>query len=112
MVARRNWTRTWWLEYSCNYSLVTSEGVIAELMQGEYELQSDVVALMDEIKRVSITDEIAGIIDVYLENHLMPRENIGDALHLALASYYKCDFLLTWCYVSHYLTACVSDLFG
>jgi len=96
MVARRNWTRTWWLEYSCNYSLVTSEGVIAELMQGEYELQSDVVALIDEIKRLPITDEIADIIDVYLENHLMPRENIGDALHLALASYYKCDFLLTW----------------
>jgi len=34
--------------------------------------------------------------DVYLANHLMPRERLGDALHLALASYHKCDFLLTW----------------
>ena len=27
---------------------------------------------------------------------VMPNDPIGDALHLALASYYKCDFLLTW----------------
>ena len=26
----------------------------------------------------------------------MPRDPAGDALHLALASYHKCDFLLTW----------------
>jgi hypothetical protein len=26
----------------------------------------------------------------------MPNNPVGDALHLALASYHKCDFLLTW----------------
>jgi hypothetical protein len=26
----------------------------------------------------------------------MPKYPLGDALHLAIASYYKCDFLLTW----------------
>ena len=26
----------------------------------------------------------------------MPRDLSGDALHLALASYHKCDYLLTW----------------
>ena len=26
----------------------------------------------------------------------MPRDPEGDALHLAFASYYKCDILLTW----------------
>ena len=26
----------------------------------------------------------------------MPRDPVGDALHLALASFHKCDFLLTW----------------
>ncbi len=96
MVARKNWTRTWWLEFSCNYNLVTSEGVVAELMHGKYASQAEVVALIDDIKRVPIADEIADIVDVYLKNHLMPRESVGDALHLALASFHKCDFLLTW----------------
>ena len=26
----------------------------------------------------------------------MPQNPVGDALHLALASYHKCDYLLTW----------------
>jgi hypothetical protein len=26
----------------------------------------------------------------------MPRSPVGDALHLALASYHRCDFLVTW----------------
>lgn len=26
----------------------------------------------------------------------MPSRDMGDAVHLAYASYYKCDYLLTW----------------
>jgi hypothetical protein len=26
----------------------------------------------------------------------MPQDPLGDALHLALASFFRCDFLLTW----------------
>jgi hypothetical protein len=26
----------------------------------------------------------------------MPADPLGDALHLALASYHRCDFLVTW----------------
>ncbi len=33
---------------------------------------------------------------VYIENFLMPRGLLGDAIHLAYSSYYKVDFLLTW----------------
>lgn len=43
-----------------------------------------------------ITEEIDQIVQVYIERRVMPRDPGGDALHLALASYYKTDFLLTW----------------
>ena len=96
MVARRHWTRYWWDRCSSRYELVTSEGVIAELQEGEYETQTAVVKLVADLPRLEVVDDIAEIIDVYLANHLMPKERLGDALHLALASYHKCDFLLTW----------------
>jgi predicted nucleic acid-binding protein len=96
MVARRHWTRQWWARAAAHYRLVTSEGVIAELQEGEYDTQCDAVALLDDVPRLDVVDDIANIIDVYLANHLMPRERLGDALHLALASFHKCDFLLTW----------------
>jgi len=39
---------------------------------------------------------IKEIIEIYISNHLMPKEEFGDAYHLAIASYYKIDILLTW----------------
>ncbi len=96
MVARRHWTRHWWDRCAPRYDLVTSEGVVAELQEGKYETQAAAVALVEDLPYLEIVDEIADVIDVYLENHLMPRDRVGDALHLALASYHKCDFLLTW----------------
>lgn len=40
--------------------------------------------------------QIIDIAQVYLDNYLMPSVLKGDALHLAYASFYKIDFLLTW----------------
>ncbi len=96
MVARRHWTRQWWAEYPDVYNVVTSNSVIAELNEGEYPTQQNAVLLIKDLPRVSIPDEIADVVDTYINNHLMPQERLGDALHLALASYHKCDFLLTW----------------
>ena len=96
MVARMHWTRHWWEHCSLLYQLVTSEGVVAELQEGEYETQANALELVRDLPRLEVDDNIADIIDVYVANHLMPQERLGDALHLALASYHKCDFLLTW----------------
>jgi len=96
MVARRNWTRKWWNECAPLYELVTSDGVIDELNAGDFPAQQKTIELLSGISLVDIPDDIANIIDVYISNHLMPKERVGDALHLALASYHKCDFLLTW----------------
>lgn len=96
MTARRHWTRQWWDHCAQRYHLVTSEGVIAELQEGKYESQAKAVDMIGDLPRLEVFDDIADIIDVYLANHLMPAERLGDALHLALASYHKCDFLLTW----------------
>jgi predicted nucleic acid-binding protein len=96
MVARRAWTRLWWTGAKERYRLVTSEAVIAELQEGQYASMRDALRLVERLPRLEIANEIADIIDVYLEHQLMPKERLGDALHLALASYHKCDFLLTW----------------
>ena len=95
-VAMRNWTREWWSNYISTYNVVTSEGVIAELEDGTYPSQKDAIRLIEDIPRLDITDEIADIIETYVEHKLMPLDRVGDALHLALSSYHKCDFLLTW----------------
>jgi hypothetical protein len=51
---------------------------------------------MDDIKLVSVGKPILDIVQIYIQNNVMPHDPLGDALHLALASFHKCDYLLTW----------------
>ena len=43
-----------------------------------------------------IHEEIEEVVEEYVTHYIMPNEPKGDALHLALASYHHCHFLLTW----------------
>jgi len=43
-----------------------------------------------------LEDAIDDIVKEYISRYVMPKHPLGDALHLALASYHRCQFLLTW----------------
>ena len=94
--ARRDWTRQWWDEERQNYKLVTSVAVLEEIDNGEYPKKAQSLAMMAEIPLIVIQSEIVEIVQVYIEHKVMPDNPLGDALHLAIASFHKCDFLLTW----------------
>ena len=96
MVARREWTRQWWDERSEEYDVVTSVAVIDELSRGDYPKKAQVLGLMEDVPLVPIEESIAEIVRAYVLHKLMPSDPLGDALHLAAASFHKCDFLLTW----------------
>lgn len=96
MVARRNWTRTWWDSQRHAYELVTSAAVLDELQIGAFPSKDQVLALLTDTPLVPVEPAIIEIVEAYIQRLVMPRDPTGDALHLALASYHKCDFLLTW----------------
>jgi predicted nucleic acid-binding protein len=96
MIARKNWTQAWWDNRSHQYLLVTSEAVIDELQSGEFPIRDEALALLSNLPLVPVEPAVIEIIEIYIERMVMPRDPAGDALHLALASYHKCDFLLTW----------------
>jgi predicted nucleic acid-binding protein len=95
-VARREWTRTWWDNYSRNYDLVTGAPVLEELSRGDHPLKNEKLRLLRDLAILRITEAVTQAVEVYVERHVMPRDPAGDAAHLALASFYKCDYLLTW----------------
>jgi predicted nucleic acid-binding protein len=96
MIARRNWTRAWWDNRRHAYRPVTSAAVIDELQAGAFPNKEQALALLDDIPLVPVEPAIIEIVETYIQRMVMPRDPTGDALHLALASYHKCDFLLTW----------------
>jgi hypothetical protein len=96
MQARRNWTRDWWDSHRGAYDVVTSDAVVDELEAGDYPFRNDALALVSGLPLVPFETAIGDIVEAYINHGVMPRDPLGDALHLALASYHKCDFLLTW----------------
>jgi predicted nucleic acid-binding protein len=96
IVARRDWTRRWWSDAHVGYTLVTSEAVLEELEGGIQEHAEERLSLVADLPLLPIEPAIAEIVETYIRHKLMPADRSGDALHLALASFHKCDFLLTW----------------
>ena len=96
IVARRNWTRRWWASARDRYELVTSVAVLDELGSGDPSRSAERLALVRELPLLEIDHAIVDIVAAYIRHHVMPADPAGDALHLAIASYYKCDFLVTW----------------
>ena len=89
-------TRKWWEEESNNFDIFVSLETIVELNKGDYPKKNEILEFVNKVEKLEPNPEIRGIIKVYIQNTLMPKDEMGDALHLAYASFYKIDFLLTW----------------
>jgi hypothetical protein len=96
IVVRREWTRQWWSTAPVRYEMVTSPAVLDELIAGRAERGEERLALLAGLPLVPVEAPVVEIVEAYIQHKLMPADPGGDALHLALASFHKCDFLLTW----------------
>ena len=95
MVAQRTWTRQWWDGRRTEYEVVTSEAVLDELSGGDYPTRNRALSLVSSLPVLPVEPAITEIVAAYIAHQVMPQDPLGDALHLALASYHRCDFLLT-----------------
>jgi hypothetical protein len=70
--------------------------VILELQQGSSEKTAERLALIAGLELLDINDDVDRIVGTYIARRVMPNDPGGDALHLAVASYYRMGVLLTW----------------
>lgn len=89
-------TNKWWKEESSKYIVVISENTINELNNGNYPNKDKILDFSLKLRILPFSEEIIEISQIYISNSLMPDDLEGDAMHLAYASFYKIDFLLTW----------------
>ncbi|HEX5870807.1 MAG TPA: type II toxin-antitoxin system VapC family toxin [Longimicrobium sp.] len=96
MIARRAWTREWWETAHTRYELISSDAVVEELEAGTSARVPLRLALLTGLRVLEISPSVLETVRVYMHHKLMPANPSGDALHLALASHYECDFIVTW----------------
>ena len=94
--AMREWTREWWDVAKVRDTLVTSEAVFAELSRAPEPKRSEASTLLKPLPVLAGGPDVDTIVDAYLVHKLMPRDALGDARHLALATFHRCDILVTW----------------
>lgn len=89
-------TREWWDEERATYECFVSPAVLDELAAGSYTTQRAALALVKKLAILEIATEVVDIATVYQSRGVMPKAPVRDALHLAIASFYRMDYLLTW----------------
>ncbi|MBC8527354.1 MAG: PIN domain-containing protein [Candidatus Cloacimonetes bacterium] len=89
-------TRKWLETEKNNYDIWLSEETLSELEEGDYPNKARIIEFASKIQTLPYDKSIVEIAQVYIDNYVMSQILKGDAIHLAYASYYKMDFLLTW----------------
>jgi hypothetical protein len=78
-------TRRWLHEESERYEIWVSPATTSEILE--------MVGTLPLLPPDAAVDTLA---QAYIENLVMPRQHLGDAWHLAYATFHGFEFLLTW----------------
>jgi predicted nucleic acid-binding protein len=89
-------TREWWDVERDAYDCFISAAVLDELSSEDYPHREACLKLVETLPLLEVDPDVLEIARVYQLRGLMPKLPSADALHLALASFYRMDFLLTW----------------
>jgi predicted nucleic acid-binding protein len=93
---RRDLTIRWWEHEMTDYRAVVSQLVKRELERVPEPHQRSYLKLIAPLEQVELTDEVAILADGYISRGIFHRKYIADAMHVAIASYHKIDYLVTW----------------
>jgi len=93
---RRDLTIRWWEHEMNEYRPVISPLVVRELERVPEPHRSGYLNLTKPLEQVELTDEAAILADGYIARGIFHRKYIADALHTAICSFHKIDYLVTW----------------
>jgi len=96
LTAHQEITREWWREERGHYRCVTSEEVIREVSLGDPAMSRRRVEALSEIAVLRVDDAVRLLAKELVQERLLPPAAISDALHAAVASWHRVDYLLTW----------------
>ena len=78
------------------YRAVVSPLVSSELSRLKEPHRTSYLKLISNLEQVDLTEEAAILAEGYIARGIFHRKYIADALHVAIASFHKIDYLVTW----------------
>ncbi len=89
-------TQDWWDEYCGLFVLYASEIVEDEAGKGDSVIAVQRLNLLQSVTFLDLTEEATELAQEFLQQSNLPPKASNDALHMALATVYDLDYLLTW----------------
>ncbi len=93
---RRDLTIRWWEHELEEYQVYSSVLVQREIERMEEPHRSSYLNLIHPLEKLELTEEVAILADGYIDRGIFHRKFIADAIHVALASFHKIDYIVTW----------------
>jgi predicted nucleic acid-binding protein len=93
---RRDLTIRWWEHEMSEYRATVSPLVTRELERLPEPHRTAYLKLVAPLEQLEITDEATILAEGYISRGIFHRKYIADALHVAVASVHKIDYLVTW----------------
>jgi len=94
--ARQNLTRFWWDDYRQEFELVSSQTVLDECAEGDQEMAKKRLDFLAGIPLLELTADVDLIARELLAKQILPSKAADDAVHIAVASVHRADYLVTW----------------
>lgn len=96
-VYRRDVSNHWFEREQRNYELVVSQEVHIELSHPRYPNRDAATTLIADVPVLSASEDVEGLARVLVNAKVMPGPaEAGDAIHVAFATVFECDYLLSW----------------
>ena len=89
-------TQDWWHDFSGSFVLYASEVVEDEAAKGDRAIAAQRLNLLKSFMLLELTEEAFELSQAFLSQSNLPSKASNDALHMALATVYGLDYLLTW----------------
>ncbi|MEZ5344363.1 MAG: PIN domain-containing protein [Pyrinomonadaceae bacterium] len=93
---RRDLTIRWWEHELSEYRAFSSILVRRELECLVEPHRTSYLNLVKPLEELELAEEVSILADGYISRGIFHRKYIADALHVAIASYHKIDYLVTW----------------
>ena len=93
---RRDLTIRWFEHELSEYRACTSILVQRELERVDEPHRTGYLKIIKPLERLEFSEEAAILAEGYISRGIFHRKFLADALHVALASFHKIDYLVTW----------------
>lgn len=93
---RRDLTIRWWEHELSEYQPFVSPLVRRELERVPEPHRTGYLKLIEPLKNLELVEEALMLAEGYISRGIFHRKYLADALHVALASVHKIDYLVTW----------------